>query len=168
MLRELFSINRKLFHLQIHGDLEKDDEDDYSGSGYGDDDEDTRHSPVNRNNFNKGHTSDSDHKQDISGSGDGPTFEDNDDDDDLWTDTSKPELPETPHIQEEHSQFAWLIFFIIYSSTLSFFSFIYINIHIQISHLVIVNSFIIQNPVEMVLDSDVNRVTFYKMLKLGH
>ncbi|XP_063700898.1 syndecan isoform X1 [Culicoides brevitarsis] len=89
----------------VHGDLEKDDEDDYSGSGYGDDDEDTSRHSINRNtNYNKGHTGDSDSKQDISSSGDGPTFEDNDDenDDDLWTDTSKPELPETPHIQEEH------------------------------------------------------------------
>lgn len=108
----MFSVHL-LLSLQIHGDLEKDDEDDYSGSGYGDDDEDTRH-PLNRNtNYNKGHTSDLDPKQDISGSGDGPTFEDNDDenDDDLWTDTNKPELPETPHIQEEHSQFAWLNFY---------------------------------------------------------
>lgn len=108
---------------------------------------------MNRNtNYNKGHTSDLDPKQDISGSGDGPTFEDNDDenDDDLWTDTSKPELPETPHIQEEHSQFAWLIFFIIFSSTLSFFSYtLYITVHhLFISHrgVIIIFTIFIQNP----------------------
>ncbi|XP_063700901.1 syndecan isoform X3 [Culicoides brevitarsis] len=53
----------------VHGDLEKDDEDDYSGSGYGDDDEDTSRHSINRNtNYNKGHTGDSDSKQDISSS----------------------------------------------------------------------------------------------------
>lgn len=132
----MFSVHL-LLSLQIHGDLEKDDEDDYSGSGYGDDDEDTRH-PLNRNtNYNKGHTSDLDPKQDISGSGDGPTFEDNDDenDDDLWTDTNKPELPETPHIQEEHSQFAWLNF-LLFSHQLYHFSHIYIKTFIYSSLIV--------------------------------
>jgi syndecan 2 len=100
----------------VHGDLEKDDEDDYSGSGYGDDDEDTRHS-VNRNTpFSKLHSaSESDHgsssnNKEISGSGDGSTYDqdndDSDDDnsDDLWTDTSTPESPqpEKPYIKEEH------------------------------------------------------------------
>lgn len=144
---------KQCLSFQIHGDLEKDDEDDYSGSGYGDDDEDTRHT-LNRNtNYNKGHTSDLDPKQDISGSGDGPTFEDNDDenDDDLWTDTSKPELPETPHIQEEHSQFAWLIFLLFSHQTLSFFSYIpYIYNRSSLIHLSSWRHYhftiIIQNP----------------------
>uniref|UniRef100_A0A336JZH7 Syndecan n=1 Tax=Culicoides sonorensis TaxID=179676 RepID=A0A336JZH7_CULSO len=98
----------------IHGDLEKDDEDDYSGSGYGDDDEDTRH-PVNRGNtnYNRGHTGDTDHEhtnKDNSGSGDGPHFdpdsEDNPtDDDELWTDVTHSEIPEKPHIKEENIPF---------------------------------------------------------------
>lgn len=142
-----------LWLWQVHGDLEKDDEDDYSGSGYGDDDEDTRHS-INRNTqFNKGHTTDLDHNsnKDISGSGDGSTYhdlEDNEDDnsEDLWTDTSKPELPsqpEKPHIQEEHSQFAWLFYFIISSSTYHFFWTIFFsNLDFMIKFIHLISSFI--------------------------
>lgn len=102
-------------YFQYHGDLEKGDDDDYSGSG-DEDDEDIRGRVSGGRGYGKGSSyggSSGSDRDTISGSGDGPIISDDEDDDRiLRTHVNKPIQPDSPVIPEIHSQFAWLHLFI--------------------------------------------------------